>query len=125
MDLSNKIKYYAIMRQVGQNLSLHKCKEENKNNINPIQPSKVLAVLRSKKIYLNNDPESLTLEDFFKKNNISYKLIELCPFCLIKNQYTELNNEYYKFHNHKICKDCAIDEVKLEVDIGEEFIENY
>lgn len=123
MDLLNKIKYYATMRQVGQNLSLHKCKEEDRNNINPIQPSKVLNVLRSGKIYLNNDPESLALEDFFKKNNINYKLIELCPFCLIKNQYTELINESYKFHNHKICKSCAIDEIKLEVDISEEFIE--
>ncbi len=127
IDLTNNIKYYGTLRQAGNKLTLYKCKEEKdkSGNINPIQPSKVMNILKNcKKIYLNNDEESLKLEDFLNQNNIAYNYIELCPFCLIKGKYNDMDkSNRYKYYNHFICLDCAIEEVKNEVNIGEEFIE--
>ena len=65
IDLVNNIKYYGTLRGTDTKLSLYKCKEEKDGNIKPIQPSRVMNILKtSKKVYLNNDEESLKLEDF-------------------------------------------------------------
>ena len=125
IDLVNNIKYYGTLRGTDTKLSLYKCKEEKDGNIKPIQPSRVMNILKtSKKVYLNNDEESLKLEDFLKQNNIKYNYIELCPFCLIKGRYNEIDKgNRYRFYNQYICFDCAVEEVKHEVNINEEFIE--
>ena len=125
IDLVNNIKYYGTLRGTDTKLSLYKCKEEKDGNIKPIQPSRVMNILKtSKKVYLNNDEESLKLEDFLKQNNIKYNYIELCPFCLIKGRYNEIDKgNRYRFYNQYICFDCAVEEVKHEVNINGEFIE--
>ena len=125
IDLINNIKYYGILRQAGNKLTIYKCKEEKDGNIKPIQPSKVMNILKtSKKVCLNTDEESLKLEDFLNQNNIKYKYIELCQFCLIKGRYNNIDkSNRYRYYNHFICLDCAIEEVKNEVNINEEFIE--
>ncbi|HIQ32482.1 MAG TPA: DEAD/DEAH box helicase, partial [Methanothermococcus okinawensis] len=44
--------------------------------------------------------------------------------CLVKGRYTILEGERYLHNNRYICLNCALEEVKEEVDIGEKFIES-
>jgi len=125
VDIKNNIRYHCLLREVGSRVELYRCREERDGNIRPIQPSKVLEILRkAEKVLLSKDEESLKLEDFLKGRNIRYELVELCPYCLVKGRYTILEGERYLHNNRYICLNCALEEVKEEVDIGEKFIES-
>ncbi|HIP90825.1 MAG TPA: DEAD/DEAH box helicase [Methanothermococcus okinawensis] len=124
VHLKNNVKYHCLLREVGKRVDLYRCREEREGNIRPIQPSKVVDILRSSdKILLSKDEESLKLEEFLKGKHIKYELVELCPYCLIKGRYTILRGDRYLYNNRHICLNCAVEEIREEVDIGEEFIE--
>jgi len=125
VDINNNVRYHCLLREVGKRIELYRCREDREGNIRPIQPSKVLEILRNAdKVLLSKDEESLKLEDFLKGRNIRYELVELCPYCLVKGRYTILEEERYLHNNRYICLKCALEEVKEEVDIGEKFIES-
>ncbi|ABR54500.1 DEAD/DEAH box helicase domain protein [Methanococcus vannielii SB] len=121
-DLTDEKIYYGIIRPANNKITLYKCREEKGGNINPIQPSKLMGFIKSNKVLLSSDEESLKLEDFLKQSGIKYGYIDLCPFCLIKGRFTEITDKY-KIYNSEICLTCAVDEVKHEINISEEFIE--
>lgn len=125
VDTTNNIKYFGILRKLNNKLGLYKCKEDNNGNIRPIQPSRIMNILKSQgKIYLSNDDESLKLKEFLEDKNIKYEPIDLCPLCLIEGKYNILDkNDRYKYYNKYICFQCAFKEVKGEVDLNENFIE--
>ena len=122
-DIKNNVKYHCLLREVGKRIDLYRCREERDGNIKPIQPSKVVDILRNCDKVLLSKEESLKLEEFLKSKNIKYELVELCPYCLIKGRYTILNEDRFLYNNRYICLTCAVEEVKEEVNIGEKFIE--
>ncbi|MBG0768882.1 DEAD/DEAH box helicase [Methanococcus maripaludis] len=122
IDLTDEKTYYGIIRPANNRITLYKCREEKAGNVNPIQPSKLINFVRSNKVLLSGDEESLKLEEFLKQNNIKHGYIDLCPFCIIKGKFSEITDKY-KIYNSEICLECAIDEVKHEININEEFIE--
>jgi helicase len=117
VDLINEKKYYALLRKEGNRLRAYRCREGDK----PIQPAKFMNILKNNKLLLSKDEETLKIEDFLKTSNLKYEYIELCPFCLTKRKYKELYDKY-SYYGRFICLDCAIEEVKNEVNINEEFI---
>ena len=123
LDIKNNVKYHCLLREVGKRIDLYRCREEREENIKPIQPSKVVDILRNCDKVLLSKEDSLKLEEFLKSKNIKYELVELCPYCLIKGRYTILNEDRYLHNNRQICLTCAVEEVKEEVEIGEKFIE--
>ncbi|WP_423792794.1 DEAD/DEAH box helicase [Methanocaldococcus indicus] len=112
-------KIFCLYKKVGDRYRLFKCRLGDKL----IQPSKVLELLKKeKKVYLA-DKE---LEDVFKSLNIKYEFIKLCPFCLLKEVYKKLPNKTRcKYMNYYICLNCAIEEVKYEVNLPDELIEKF
>jgi len=110
IDLTDEKTYYGIIRPANNRITLYKCREEKAGNVNPIQPSKLINFVRSNKVLLSGDEESLKLEEFLKQNNIKHGYIDLCPFCIIKGKFSEITDKY-KIYNSEICLECAIDEV--------------
>jgi len=121
VDLTDEKTYYGLLRKAGNRTVFYKCREEKENNVKPIQPSKLLNIIRNSKLLLSKDEESLKLEEFLKQNNLKYGYIELCPFCIIKGNYNEIK-EKYRLYNSEVCLECVLDEIKNEIDINEEFI---
>ncbi|EHP85261.1 DEAD/DEAH box helicase [Methanotorris formicicus] len=117
VDLVNEKKYYALLRKDGNKLRAYKCREEDKL----IQPARFMNILKNNKILLSKDEETLKIENFLKTNNLKYEYIELCPFCLTKGEYKEVYDKY-RFYGRFICLDCAIEEIRNEININEEFI---
>ncbi|MCS3901120.1 DUF5814 domain-containing protein [Methanococcus voltae] len=159
-DLKTKTIYYATLRPTKTKITLYKCKEQVESNITPLQPSKLMTVLREKKIYISNDPESLKFGQFLEENNLNYGIVVLCPFCLLNGKYNiidvikelkpskkaikleetknkenkestgktektkkEKKNTYKIYKTNEVCLECAINEIKHEININEEFIE--
>ncbi|WP_456418825.1 DEAD/DEAH box helicase [Methanocaldococcus infernus] len=116
-EVKDKEKIFASYKKVGEKYKLYRCRLGDKL----IQPSKVLNLLKSEKVYCLDDSKEI-LESL----GIKVKEIELCPFCLLKNVYKKLtNSNKVKYSSFYICLSCAINEVKEEINIKEEFIERF
>ncbi|MBP2172565.1 DUF5814 domain-containing protein [Methanococcus voltae] len=147
-DLKTKIIYYATLRPTKTKITLYKCKEQVESNITPLQPSKLMTVLKENKIYISNDNESIKFGQFLEENNLDYGIVTLCPFCLLNGRYNiiatikelkksnklenelkpqkikkEKKNTYKIYKTNEVCLECAINEIKHEININEEFIE--
>ena len=120
VEIKNNQKIFANYKKVGDKYKLYRCRLGDKL----IQPSKVLELLKSEKIFLLKDNEEIG--DVLKSYNLKFNYIELCPFCLLKNIYKRLTrNNRCRYGNLEICINCGINEIKEEVRISEEFIEKF
>ncbi|MEO2116846.1 MAG: DUF5814 domain-containing protein [Methanocaldococcus sp.] len=120
IEIKNNQKIFANYKKVGDKYKLYRCRLGDKL----IQPSKVLELLKSEKIFLLKDNEEI--EEVLKSYNLKFDYIELCPFCLLKNIYKRLTrNNRCRYGNLEICINCGINEIKEEVKISEEFIEKF
>jgi len=120
IPIKSNQKIYANYKKIGDKYKLYRCRIGDKL----IQPSKVLDLLRSEDLFLLKD--SKDIEDVLKSNNLKFKYIELCPFCLLKSVYKRLTkNNKCRYGNLTICLECGIEEIKQEVKIDDEFIKKF
>ncbi|XRO74630.1 DUF5814 domain-containing protein [Methanocaldococcus sp. 28A] len=120
IEIKNNQKIFANYKKVGDKYKLYRCRVGDKL----IQPSKVLDILKSDKIFILKENEDV--EDVLKSYNLKFNYIELCPFCLLKNIYKRLTrNNRCRYGNLEICISCGVNEIKEEVKINEEFIEKF
>ncbi|AIJ05092.1 DEAD/DEAH box helicase domain protein [Methanocaldococcus bathoardescens] len=120
VEIKNNQKIFANYKKVGDKYKLYRCRVGDKL----IQPSKVLELLKSDKIYILKENEEV--EEILKSYNLKSDYIELCPFCLLKNIYKRLTrNNRCRYGNLEICISCGVNEIKEEVKINEEFIEKF
>ncbi|WP_456472365.1 DEAD/DEAH box helicase [Methanocaldococcus sp.] len=116
--VEEKDKIFASYKKIGDKYKLYRCRLGDKL----IQPSKVLNLLKSGKVYSPDEEVKEILKNF----GVKVKDIELCSFCLLKNVYKKLtNNNKYRCGSFYICLNCAIEEIKEEINIKEEFIERF
>ena len=105
--------YYLTLRRENNNLRPHKFRSQDQL----YQPKKAVQLLKSEKIYLSENDETLTLgkemEELFTYLQTSFKWISLCRHCFIEGKITE--NPLYTYHGEKICRDCALQEVRKEL----------
>ncbi|AAB99409.1 TPA: DEAD/DEAH box helicase [Methanocaldococcus jannaschii] len=121
IEVKNNQKIFANYKKVGDKYKLYRCRVGDKL----IQPSKVLELLKSDKIFILKENEE-EIEEVLKSYNLKFDYIELCPFCLLKNIYKRLTrNNRCRYGNLEICINCGINEIKEEVKISEEFIEKF
>ncbi len=69
-------------------------------------------ILRKCRVFVSNADE---IKKFLNSRGIKYEEIKLCEHCLIKNRITALDEEY-RFGRRKICRNCAEEELKRELD---------
>ncbi|XRO76713.1 DUF5814 domain-containing protein [Methanocaldococcus sp. 10A] len=120
IEIKNNQKIFANYKKVGDKYKLYRCRVGDKL----IQPSKVLELLKSDKIYILKENEEV--EDVLESYNLKFDYIELCPFCLLKNIYKRLTrNNRCRYGNLEICISCGVNEIKEEVKINDEFIEKF
>ncbi|MBU7032074.1 MAG: DEAD/DEAH box helicase, partial [Theionarchaea archaeon] len=81
------------------------------------QPKKAVQMLKSQKIYLSRDEETLSLEqeleELFDYLQTDYTWIDLCRHCFIEGRITQ--DPGYRYHGEKICRECALAELKKEL----------
>jgi helicase len=121
IEIKNNQKIFANYKKVGDKYKLYRCRVGDKL----IQPSKVLELLKSDKIYVLKENGG-EIEKVLESYNLKFDYIELCPFCLLKNIYKRLTrNNRCVYGNLEICISCGVSEIKEEVKISEEFIEKF
>lgn len=77
-------------------------------------PSEAIKFLKSQAVFLTK--EDSDMEEFLKDNNIKFRFTKICEFCTMEANITIINSKFsYKFHNQRICKDCAIETIKREL----------
>ncbi len=106
-------KIYLIIKKDGKTL-----KAEIKKDFKLISKGKIynkkefVKILKKCNVFVSNVDE---VKNFLLSRGIKYKEIPLCEHCLIKNKITILK-DVYKFGKRKICKNCAEEELKRELD---------
>ncbi len=109
---SKKI-YYLTLRSEKGTLRPHRFRSSDKL----YQPKKAVSLIKSEHILLSRDEETLSirkeLEELFSYLQTTYEWIDLCRHCFIEGKITK--NPQYVYHGEKICKSCALTEVKREL----------
>lgn len=109
---SKKI-YYLTLRREQTALRPHKFRSQDQL----YQPKKAVQLLKREHIYLSKDEETLSikkeLEELFKYLQTTYEWIDLCRHCFIEGKITQ--TPQYAYRGEKICRDCALQEVKKEL----------
>jgi helicase len=81
------------------------------------QPKKAVNLIKSEHILLSRDEETLSikkeLEELFTYLQTPYEWVDLCRHCFIEGKITK--TPQYMYHGEKICKSCALTEVKKEL----------
>ena len=79
-------------------------------------PSKAVSFLRSQAVFLAQKDEEL--ETFLNPNNISVRYANICQHCSYEGAVTIINSSYsYTYHDQLICKECAEDTIKRELQL--------
>lgn len=79
-------------------------------------PSKAISFLRSQAVFLAQKDEEL--ESFLNANNISVRYANICQHCSYEGTVTIINSSYsYTYHDQLICKECAEDTIKRELQL--------
>jgi len=105
--------YYLTLRREQNKLRPHKFRSQDQL----YQPKKAVQLLKREQIYLSKDEETLTikkeLEELFKYLQTTYEWIDLCRHCFMEGKITQ--NPHYVYRGEKICRECALQEVKKEL----------
>jgi len=87
---------------------------ENEEKFYP--PSHVLKLFKNQAIFLTEKDEQL--EEFLKRNNIDFRLTNICKFCANDGSITIINSKsMYKYNHQSICYDCALNTIKKELEM--------
>ena len=79
-------------------------------------PGEVIKLLRSQAVFLATRDEKV--ENFLKSLNIKVRHTKVCEYCAYEGNVTIVNSSYsYIYHNQLICKDCALDTIKNEIEL--------
>ena len=81
-----------------------------------LPPGEVIKLLRSQAVFLATKDERV--EDYLKSLNIKVRHTKVCDYCAYEGNITIVNSSYsYNYHNQLICKDCALDTIKSEIEL--------
>lgn len=79
-------------------------------------PGDVIRLLRSQAVFLATPDENV--EKFLKSLNIKVRKTQVCEFCAYEGNITIVDSSYsYKHNNQLICRDCAYDTIKHEIEL--------
>ena len=79
-------------------------------------PGEVIKLLRSQAVFLATPDKKV--ENFLKSLNIKVRKTQVCDFCSYDGNITIVNSSYsYKHNNQLICKKCAHDTIKEELNL--------
>ncbi len=89
-------------------------KDEHEDKLYP--PSKAISLLKSQAVFLAQKDEDM--EKFLAKNNIKVRFTNICQHCSYEGQVTIVNDSFsYTYHNQIICKLCAEETIKRELQL--------
>ena len=89
-------------------------KDDKEDKLYP--PSKAINLLKSQAVFLADKDEQL--EAFLKKNNIKVRFTNICQHCSYEGEITIINSDFsYKYHDQLICKTCAENTIKRELQL--------
>ncbi|MBQ3473347.1 MAG: DEAD/DEAH box helicase [Methanobrevibacter sp.] len=89
-------------------------KDEKEDKLYP--PSRAINLLRSQAVFLAEKDDKL--EAFLKQNNIKVRFTNICQHCSYEGQVTIINSDFsYRYHDQLICKTCAENTIKRELEI--------
>lgn len=81
-----------------------------------IPPQEVIKLLRSQAVFLASKDEKI--EEYLESLNIKVRHTKVCDFCAFDGNITIVNSDFsYNFNNQLICKDCALDTIKQEINL--------
>lgn len=87
--------------------------KNGKDELRP--PSELIDLLRiADRIMLTkgcDQNQSSSFIEMLQDFQLSADVVNACRFCLLNNRFNFLNRKSIKYHNEKICEDCAIDEL--------------
>jgi helicase len=105
--------YYLTLRTDQGKIRPHRFRSQD----TLYQPKTAIHMLKSEPIFLSLDDETRSikeaLEEFFTYLQTPYEWIDLCRHCFLEGKVTK--NPQYQYHGEKICRECAIAEVKREL----------
>ncbi len=82
-----------------------------------IPPSQVIKLLKSQVVFLATKDEKV--EEFLLSLGIKIRFTKICDFCAYEGIVTIINSNFsYDYHNQIICKSCAHDTIKHELQIN-------
>ena len=91
-------------------------KDNSTLNEKLVPPGEVIKLLRSQAVFLATKDEKV--EKYLKSLNIKVRHTQVCDYCAYEGNITIVNSDYsYKFNNQLICKDCAHDTIKEELNL--------
>ena len=89
-------------------------KKDKEDKLYP--PSKAISLLKSQAVFLAQRDEDI--EKFLNKNNIKIRFTNICQHCSYEGEVTIVNESFsYSYHNQTICKLCAEDTIKRELQL--------
>src|SRR6056297_3567011 len=93
----------------------HKFRVDKNGNEELRPPSELIDLLRiADRIMLakgSDQQQSSSFMDMLQDFQLSADVVNACRFCLLNYRFNFLNRKSIKYHNEKICEDCAIDEL--------------
>ncbi|MBU7021966.1 MAG: DEAD/DEAH box helicase [Theionarchaea archaeon] len=105
--------YYLTLREEKGRIRPHRFRSGDE----VYQPKRAVQMLKAEPVYLSRDEETLAikkeLEELFSYLQTPYEWIDLCRHCFMEGRVTQ--NPEYVFHGEKICRSCALHEVKKEL----------
>ncbi|NYB26631.1 MAG: DEAD/DEAH box helicase [Methanobacteriaceae archaeon] len=106
---------YLKIKATGDQIRPYKftVKKDEKENLLP--PSEAIKILRKQQVFLvGDDPET---EEMLDSLNISYRKTRICRHCTFEGYITLIKRDKsYLFHNEYICRICAEEEIKRELE---------
>ncbi|MGD2247047.1 MAG: DUF5814 domain-containing protein [Candidatus Methanofastidiosia archaeon] len=107
-------RYYLTLRREKNKLRPHRFRSSS-DKLFP--PRKAVELIRSEPVYISTDGETVSikedLEELLDYLQTSYTWVDMCRHCFIEGRVT--TDPQYTFHGEKICKKCAVQEVKREI----------
>ena len=89
-------------------------KDEKEDKLYP--PSRAINLLKSQAVFLAEKDDKL--EAFLKKNNVKVRFTNICQHCSYEGEVTIINSDFsYRYHNQLICKICAENTIKRELQL--------
>lgn len=106
---------YLKIKATGDQIRPYKftVKKDDKENLLP--PSEAIKILRKQQVFLvGDDPET---EEMLDSLNIGYRKTRICRHCTFEGYITLIKRDKsYLFHNEYICRICAEEEIKRELE---------
>lgn len=105
---------YLKLKPIGNQIRPYKfIVKKDKETLHP--PGEALKILKKQNVFLvGNDPEA---EEMLNSLNIPYRKTRICKHCTFEGYITLIKREKsYLFHNEYICRLCAEEEIKRELE---------